>query len=59
LISIGGSDIVDGNRMLTLGYLWQLMRKGVLQMIGNKSEDELKKWANNYINNKEPVLNSF
>jgi len=44
--------------MLTLGYLWQLMRKSVLKLIGDKSEDDLKKWANNFTE-KEPKLVSF
>jgi len=33
LVGIGGSDIVDGNKKLILGYVWQLMRKHTLKFL--------------------------
>jgi len=33
LVSIGGSDIVDGNKKLILGFTWQLMRHHTLKFL--------------------------
>ncbi|GMG39825.1 unnamed protein product [Ambrosiozyma monospora] len=53
LVGIDGSDIVDGNKMLTLGLVWQLMRRNInitlsqLSTSGRELSDaDLLKWAN-------------
>ncbi len=32
LVGIGGIDLVDGNKKLTLAYIWQLVRKHTLDV---------------------------
>ena len=53
LVGIQGSDIVDGQRTLTLGLVWQLMRENVVHTLQslNKngrpvSDQDLVRWAN-------------
>lgn len=53
LVGIEGSDIVDGNKLLTLALVWQLMRKNIvntLSLLGqgnhNLSDSDIMKWAN-------------
>lgn len=52
LVGIDGSDIVDGNKLLTLGLVWQLMRRNIVQTLtslGNGkhvSDADILKWAN-------------
>ncbi|WPK24064.1 hypothetical protein PUMCH_001320 [Australozyma saopauloensis] len=52
LVGIDGSDIVDGNKLLTLGLVWQLMRRNIVQTLsslgGGKtlSDSDILKWAN-------------
>lgn len=52
LVGIEGSDIVDGNKLLTLGLVWQLMRRNIVNTMktlsGNGkelSDGEILKWA--------------
>jgi len=54
LVGIGGSDIRDGNQMLTLALIWQLMRAYTLSLLAQLSPDgkpvgesEIITWANN------------
>ena len=37
LVGIQGSDIFDGNKILTLGFVWQLMREHVVQVLKSLS----------------------
>ncbi|KAI0367171.1 fimbrin [Pilatotrama ljubarskyi] len=55
LVGIQGSDIVDGNKTLVLGLVWQLMRKNITQTLTSLSKSaqgrpisdtEILKWAN-------------
>lgn len=54
LVGIEGSDIVDGNKLLTLGLVWQLMRRNIINTLsqlsvgGNQhlSDADILKWAN-------------
>ena len=54
LVGIQGSDIVDANRTLVLGLVWQLMRMNITKTLsklaggGGKliSDVEMVKWAN-------------
>jgi plastin-1 len=56
LVGIQGSDIVDGNKTLTLGLVWQLMREHVIQTLKVLSKDgaditeaDMIKWANDTV----------
>lgn len=55
LVGVQGADITDGQRLLTLGLVWQLMRKDIsetlsalAQRLGKReiSDMEMVKWAN-------------
>ncbi|KAK6456339.1 calponin homology domain-containing protein [Scheffersomyces xylosifermentans] len=52
LVGIEGSDIVDGNKLLTLGLVWQLMRRNIVNTLSelgkgaNLSDADILKWAN-------------
>lgn len=52
LVGIEGSDIVDGNKLLTLGLVWQLMRRNIVTTLSslgqgkNLSDADILKWAN-------------
>lgn len=53
LVGIEGSDIVDGNKLLTLGLVWQLMRRNITNTLAalsnsnhNLSDADILKWAN-------------
>jgi plastin-1 len=43
---IGGGDIYDGNKKLTLALIWQLMRSHSLQVVGGKTEKDMVAWGN-------------
>ncbi|RLV89115.1 Fimbrin [Spathaspora sp. JA1] len=56
LVGIEGSDIVDGNKLLTLGLVWQLMRRNIVntfnqlsQRGGTLSDSDILKWANEQV----------
>ncbi|KAJ0261636.1 Fimbrin-3 [Hirschfeldia incana] len=55
LVNVAGSDIVEGNKKLILGFLWQLMRTHMLQLLKNlrsrtrgkdMTDTEILSWAN-------------
>eukprot|EP00953_Heterococcus_sp_UTEX-ZZ885_P035425 18293-Heterococcus_DN1.PRE.4 len=53
IINIGGLDIIDGNKKMTLAIMWQLMRRHTLNLLqglskGSKQieDPEIVKWAN-------------
>ncbi|KAH8820977.1 calponin homology domain-containing protein [Xylogone sp. PMI_703] len=55
LVGVQGADITDSNRTLTLGFVWQLMRKDIsetltslAQRLGKReiTDAEMVKWAN-------------
>jgi plastin-1 len=58
IVGIGGTDIHDANKKYILAIVWQLMRAHTLQVVGNKTEDDLVKWANGMIN-KDVQIGSF
>ena len=58
IVGIGGTDLHDGNKKLVLAVVWQMMRHHTLKVLGNKTEDDLIKWANELIN-KEPKITSL
>lgn len=58
LVGIQGADITDGQRTLTLGMVWQLMRKDITntlsalaQRLGKReiSDSDMVQWANNTV----------
>lgn len=49
IVGIGGSDIRDGHKKYILAIVWQLMRAHTLQVIGDKSEEDLLKWGNEVV----------
>ncbi|CAI4058221.1 hypothetical protein SKDZ_04G3480 [Saccharomyces kudriavzevii ZP591] len=56
LVGIEGSDIVDGNKLLTLGLVWQLMRRNIsitmktLSSSGrDMSDSQILKWAQDQV----------
>jgi plastin-1 len=49
IVGIGGTDILEGNKKYILAIVWQLMRSHTLQIIGNKSENDLLAWANEIV----------
>ena len=53
LVNIDGNDIMTGNKTLTLGLVWQLMRQYTLSLLAKLSPDgtpivetEILAWAN-------------
>ena len=68
LVGIQGSDITDGNKTLTLGLVWQMMRDHVIQTLKSLTNNgvEIKdadmiKWANEAAkrNGKNTKMDSF
>lgn len=56
LVGIQGADIVDGQRTLTLGLVWQLMRENIVHTLqsltkGGRplSDQDLVRWANDTV----------
>lgn len=56
LVGIQGADITDGQKMLTLGMVWQLMRRDIVSTLANLaqrmgkreiSDADMVAWANN------------
>merc|ERR1712146_756815 len=67
-VGIGGSDLVDGNKTLTLALVWQLMRLHVVSIIKSLSKDgkdikdqDIVNWANETVANagKDRRMESF
>ncbi|KAI5963230.1 SAC6 [Candida pseudojiufengensis] len=55
LVGIEGSDIVDGNKLLTLGLVWQLMRRNIINTLSELgkggsqlTDSDILKWANSH-----------
>lgn len=67
LVGIEGSDIVDGNKLLTLGLVWQLMRRNIVNTLSslgngkNVSDSDILKWANSQVakSGKSSSIRSF
>ena len=49
IVGIGGRDIRDANKKYILAIVWQMMRAHSLQVIGNKTEEELINWGNGIV----------
>lgn len=68
LVGIEGADITDGNKILTLGLVWQLMRRNIVQTLKSLSKNgkeltdaEILQWANKQVQKggKSSVVRSF
>ncbi|CDO96275.1 unnamed protein product [Kluyveromyces dobzhanskii CBS 2104] len=68
LVGIEGSDIVDGNKLLTLGLVWQLMRKNIVNTMNelattgrDMSDSQILKWAKDTVTKggKSSTVRSF
>lgn len=67
LVGIEGSDIVDGNKLLTLGLVWQLMRRNIVNTLSNLgngkhlSDSDILNWANAQVikGGKSSTIRSF
>lgn len=46
VMGIGGQDICDGNKKLTLAIVWQMMKHHSLGFVGTKNDSEVLAWAN-------------
>lgn len=53
ITGVGGRDIVDGNTNLLFGVVWLLMRESFIAKHGPKSDDEVNKWANQFLDTVE------
>ncbi|KAI5982768.1 calponin homology domain-containing protein [Pisolithus albus] len=63
LVGIQGSDIVDGQKTLVLGLVWQLMRMNITKTLTSlsgsgrpMSDTEMLKWANNTAQKGKPGI---
>lgn len=59
LIGIGGTDITKGDKKLSLGMVWQIVKLQYLKLIGGQTEDQLVKWANEKVGGKHPSIKNF
>lgn len=64
ITGIGGSDIMECNKTLTLGLVWQVMRAytlSILQKLANSStpiaDKDIVNWANEKVKTKTKKLN--
>ena len=55
IVGIGGGDIRDGNKKYILAIVWQMMRAHSLQVIGNKTDEELVAWGNDRVDSQYKV----
>ncbi len=62
ITGIGGSNILEGNKTLTLGLVWQIMRAytlSILQKLANSSTPIADKDIINWVNEKVGEKQSF
>jgi len=58
-VGIGGTDITGGNKKLILAVVWQLVRLHYLKLVGDKTEDDLVKMANDLVGGKATSISSL
>ena len=56
LIGVGAPDLTKGERKSILTVVWQLVRLHYLKLIGDKTEDDLVKWANDKVGGKHTSI---
>ncbi|KAK4055360.1 fimbrin [Microbotryomycetes sp. JL221] len=68
IVGIQGADLVDGQRTLTLGVVWQMMRRNILSTMASLSKNgkeitdqEIVRWANDKVQQggKRSKMSSF
>eukprot|EP00824_Muranothrix_gubernata_P025874 TRINITY_DN8670_c0_g3_i2.p1 TRINITY_DN8670_c0_g3~~TRINITY_DN8670_c0_g3_i2.p1 ORF type:complete len:1395 (-),score=360.20 TRINITY_DN8670_c0_g3_i2:56-4240(-) len=68
IINLGGKDIAEGSRKLTLAIVWQIVRHGILDMLKritlhgkSATEDDVLEWANERVKRvgKQTRISSF
>lgn len=68
IVGIQGADLVDGSRTLTLGLVWQIMRRNILGTMASLSKNgrevtdsDIVKWANDKVSGagKRSTMRSF
>lgn len=68
LVGIEGSDILDGNKLLTLGLVWQLMRRNIVNTMNtlatngrDMNDAQILKWAQDQVakGGKNSTVRSF
>lgn len=59
LIGLGPTDIQNGHKQNILAFIWQLMRVHYMQIIGNKSDQDLIAWGNSVPANKDRQIKGF
>jgi len=68
IVGIQGADLVDGQRTLTLGLVWQMMRRNILSTMAALSKNgkditdsDIVKWANEQVKKggKSSTMRSF
>ncbi|KAL0074643.1 fimbrin [Phycomyces blakesleeanus] len=68
LVGIQGADIVDGQRTLTLGLVWQMMRENIVHTLNSLtkggrpvSDQDMVRWANEVVQRggKQTKMTSF
>lgn len=59
MVGIGGKDLTDGHRTLTLATVWQIVRQYYLNLIGGKQEEEIVAWVNQLTAGKVPEVKNF
>ncbi|GAA5955354.1 hypothetical protein JCM21900_005782 [Sporobolomyces salmonicolor] len=68
IVGIQGADLVDGSRTLTLGLVWQMMRRNILSTMASLSkggreitDSDIVKWANEQVkkSGKSSSMRSF
>jgi plastin-1 len=68
IVGIQGADLVDGSRTLTLGVVWQMMRRNILSTMASLSkggrditDSDIVKWANGEVQKagKKSSMRSF
>lgn len=57
LVGIGGQDIANGHRQMTLALVWQLVYKHTMQTIGNINDKQLLAWVNTKLPSNEQIKN--
>lgn len=43
VVNVGGLDIIDGNRKMTLAIMWQLMRRHTLNLLQARDRDTVER----------------
>jgi plastin-1 len=57
LFGASGEDIREGRKKYVLSLVWQMMKMHSLQIIGDKTENDLVKWGNEKVNDNLRIKN--